>query len=146
WSPELAKLAMAAELGEEPASLAELPGRGRVEPHAILVEYRDGTRGTMLKVGSSGIRWNFACRLKGDPQSRATSFYVGPWNNRNLFKALSHAIQQHFIRGESPYPVERTLLTTGILDAAMHSRHDGGALRTPHLEFAYAAKDFRSMR
>jgi hypothetical protein len=74
-------------------------------------------------------------------------FNVGPWQNRNLFKALSHAIQHHFIHGNAPYPVERTLLATGILDASMHSRHEAGkVMRTPELEFAYRAIDFRAMR
>src|SRR5436305_380678 len=91
-------------------------------PHGILVTYRDGLRAVMLKVGSSSTRWNFACRLEGEESPRATSFYVGPWDNRCLFKALSHAIQTHFRERRPPYPVERTLLTTGILDAAMDSR------------------------
>ena len=56
-----------------------------------LITYKDGLKATVLKVGHSSTRWNFACRLKSDPKIHATSFYVGPWNNRNLFKALSHA-------------------------------------------------------
>ncbi|HHK42149.1 MAG TPA: hypothetical protein ENJ50_07005, partial [Planctomycetaceae bacterium] len=69
------------------------------------------------------------------------------WNNRNLFKALSHAIQTHFRRREAPYPVERTLLVTGILDAAMDSRVQSGKwLETPHLAWRYTPKDFRAMR
>ena len=112
-----------------------------------MLEYKDGFRATMLKLGGSGIRWNFACRLKGQKKIRATSFYVGPWNNRNLFRALSHAIQHHFRTGRAPYPVERTLLVTGVLDAAMHSRHDGGKLMTtPQLEFTYQRRDYRAMR
>lgn len=71
---------------------------------------------------------------------------MGPWNNRNLFKALSHAIQYCFIHKDAPYPIERTLLATGILDAEMHSRRDRKAIVTPHLEFAYAPRDFRAMR
>ncbi|MGH7127168.1 MAG: hypothetical protein ACREIV_01275, partial [Planctomycetaceae bacterium] len=66
---------------------------------------------------------------------------------RNLFRALSHAIQTHFRRGEAPYPPERTLLTTGVLEAAMRARQTpDGSLATPHLEFAYVPRDFRSMR
>jgi len=78
---------------------------------------------------------------------RATHFYVGPWENRNLFKALSHAIQTHFRQAQSPYPPERTLLVTGVLEAAMQSRaRQGEAVPTPHLEFGYAATDFRQLR
>ena len=39
-----------------------------------------------------------------------------------------------FVTGKPQYPVERTLLTTGVLDAVMHSRHQGHTrLETPHL-------------
>ena len=64
-----------------------------------------------------------------------------------MFKALSHAIQTHFIQKAAPYPVERTLLVTGALEAAMKSRFEKGkALKTPHLEFAYMPRDFSAMR
>ena len=67
--------------------------------------------------------------------------------DRYLFKALAHAIQTHFREGRAPYPVERTLMTTGILDAAMDSRIRGGAAQeTPQLGFAYKPRDFRRLR
>jgi len=145
FSRDLAEAAMANEFGETRPLFDPIPGQP-AQPHAVLLRYKDGLKGTILKVGSSATRWNFACRLKGDPKPRVTRFYVGPWNNRNLFKALSHAIQTHFIRREAPYPVERTLLVAGILDAEMHSRKEKKRLATPHLEFAYAPRDFRGMR
>jgi len=146
WSVPVAKAAVEAELGRQVADLrAELEKPEQM--HGVLVEYKDGFRALALKWGSSSTRWNFGCRLKGEEKIRATALYVGPWRNRNLFKALSHAIQHHFIHGEAPYPVERTLLVTGILDASMHSRHESGKpLATPELEFAYKAKDFRAFR
>ena len=146
WSLSLAKTAMAAELGQEPSSLEQLPGEPKVAPHAILLRYRDGFKATVLKVGRSSTRWNFACRLKGESQPQATSFYVGPWQNRCLFKALSHAIQHHFKTGRAPYPVERTLMVTGILDAAMQARQQKQSVSTPHLSIGYAARDFSAMR
>jgi hypothetical protein len=145
WSVPLAEAAMAAEGGPKPRGLKQV--EGDTEPHGILLTYKDGLRACVLKVGRSATRWNFACTLKGDPKPQATRFYVGPWQNRNLFKALSHAIQHHFRTGTTPYPVERTLLVSGILDASMHSRAEPGeALKTPHLEFGYAARDFTAMR
>jgi hypothetical protein len=101
----------------------------------------------VLKVGTSSNRWNFACRLKGDPQIHSTAFFNGPWGNRNLFKALAHAIQQFFRSGRAPYPVERTLLVSGVLDAAMWSRELAGCrINTPNLSWSYVAQDFTPFR
>jgi hypothetical protein len=115
--------------------------------HAIVLTYADGFRATILKNGSSANRWNFACRVRGESKPHATTFYNGPWGNRCLFKALSHAIQTFFREGRSPYPVERTLLVSGVLDAAMRSHEAGGRpVATPELEFAYGPGDFRRVR
>jgi hypothetical protein len=147
WSVPLAEAAMATELGKKPTDLFRVEGEVKTEPHGILLTYKDGFRATVLKVGRSSGRWNFACTLKGDPAPHATRFHVGPWENRNLFKALAHAIQHHVRTGAPPYPVERTLLVSGVLEAAMRSRaKGGGVVRTPHLEFGYAARDFTAMR
>ncbi len=146
WSLPLAEAAMAAELGEKPKTLKRVAGEKDAEPHGILLTYKDGFRACVLKVGRSSTRWNFACTLKGEAKPRATRFHVGPWQNRNLFKALAHAIQSHFRTGKAPYPVERTLLAGGVLDAAMRSRAEGKALKTPHLGFGYQARDFTPMR
>jgi hypothetical protein len=124
----------------------QVEGEPGAEPHGILLTYKDGFRATVLKVGRNATRWNFACRLKGERAAKALRFYVGPWRNRNLFKALSHAIQHLIHTGKPPYPVERTLLVSGVLDAAMHARAEGKRLATPHLEFGYQPVDFRAMR
>jgi hypothetical protein len=148
WDPELARSAMSAELGPGLPPLEELHRDERFKDmHGILVDYKDGLRGLVLKLGNYGMRWNFACRLAGDESHHVTRFYVGPWENRNLFKALSHAVQTLFRQRESPYPIERSLLTTGVVAAAMDSRFEGGKLLdTPHLEFSYRANDWSAMR
>jgi hypothetical protein len=145
FSRSLAEATLANEFGKSMPLFDQVPGEP-AQPHAVLLRYKDGLKATILKVGSSSTRWNVGCKLKGDPKPQVTRFHVGPWNNRNLFKALSHAIQYCFIHKESPYPIERTLLATGVLDAEMHSRRDRKAVRTPHLEFAYQPRDFRAMR
>ena len=98
WSPELADLARATDPDPaKPGPLREVArSSGRNRLHGILVTYKDGLRGMVLNAARDGTHWHFACKLAGDPTPRATSFYVGPWDNRNLFKALSHAIQECF--------------------------------------------------
>jgi len=150
WSYDLAVAAMRAGAGKDVGKLedfVELVDDKQLPVHAILIKYRDGLRATVLRIGNSATRWNFACRLAGKPEPLATSFYVGPWQNRNLFKALSHAIQTHIREKQSPYPVERTHLVTGMLATAMDSRFEKNkAQATPHLEIAYQPRDFRAMR
>lgn len=146
WSRALAEAAMAAELGKRPEPFATVEGEEAVEPHGFLLTYKDGLRAAVLKVGQLSTRWNFACRLAGDDEIRATTFRTGPWKNRNLFKALAHAIQRHFIDRRAPYPVERTLLATGVLEAGLRARLAGSPLATPDLEFAYQPRDFRPLR
>lgn len=149
WSMKLAQAAMQAELGNAKRGLFDPIGaEGESEPHGILLEYKDGFRATMLKIGSNGVRWNFACQVKGEPQPKATTFFPGPWGNRNLFRAFAHAIQHLFVHKEEPYPCERTLLMTGALDAAMHSYFEKGSakMKTPELEFSYQPKNFNQFR
>ena len=53
------------------------------------------------------------------------------------------AIESLVRTGHAPYPVERTLLTTGVLDAVMTSRHQGGKrVETPHLKIEYQPTDW----
>lgn len=153
WSVDLAEAAMAAERDADfQRQTRPGPRANKSSPaipdadHALLVSYKDGTRGLVFKVGTTSHRWNFACRLEGQEKPLATAFYNGPWGNLNLFSALSHAIGHFFRTGKSPYPVERTLLVGGALDAAMHAHHIGKPIDTPELEFGYPAQDFRAFR
>lgn len=152
WSQDLVDAAMQAENSGQfrrrprPAPLQAALVKEVEGPHAIIVHYKDGLKATVLKQGRDSHRWNFACRLKGESKPRALAWYNGPWGNRNLFKALSHAIQSMFITGREPYPVERTLLTGGAIDAAMHSHHEGKPVDTPQLTLSYRPVDFSAFR
>jgi hypothetical protein len=155
WSPTLAQAALDAEPNSGRPAASKLicrpkegePSAGFVS-HGILINYRDGLRGLVLAAATGGgTNWHFACRLAGEQAPRATSLYVGPWNNRNLFKAFDHAIQTFFRERRAPYPVERTLLTTGIIDAEMESySHDSKPIDTPNLSIHYKPKDFSAFR
>jgi hypothetical protein len=47
-------------------------------------------------------------------------------------------IEQFFLSGRPPYPVQRTLLTSTVLDLALHSLRDGGrVVRSEALDIRY---------
>jgi hypothetical protein len=157
WSRDLFEAAMAAEraagprqprpnAGRRPEQINDASDDPAQLKHAIVVTYRDGLKATVLSVGQNSSRWNFACRLKGEPKPQATAFFNSPWGNRGLFKALSHAAQRLFIDGREPFPAERTLLTTCMTDAAMHARAARRAIDTPELAIAYKPRPWREFR
>lgn len=141
WNPALVEVALRPELGDK----AREWRRMSPQPYLMLVRYKDGLTAPLVTV--PGNRWAFACRLKGQSEPKGFEFHVGPWLNRNLFKALSHAIQSLFRTKKAPWPIERTLMTTGMTEAVMQSRHQQGRVTpTPHLEFSYRPRDFKAFR
>ena len=120
-------------------------------PTAFLVEYRDGLRGTVLMLNGYVHDLAYAARLADGGNSgagavEATEFYCQGHGGEDgayaHFSYLSLNIEEMFITGEPTYPVERTLLTSGILEAALTSRHEGyRRLETPWLDVTYRSYD-----
>ncbi|MGH9720278.1 MAG: hypothetical protein ACRD8O_08700 [Bryobacteraceae bacterium] len=134
WSKDLMKAALAR---------GEKVGSGRPEdirrPVLCLVEYNDGFRGAVVMLPGMVSEYLVAVKLKGKPEPDATLCYI-PTENSNNFSPLVDGIVQMFTEGKTPYPVERTLLTTGALAALMESAYqDHKRLETPHLKIAYKA-------
>jgi len=58
----------------------------------------------------------------------------------DFFNPLVNHIQRMVIDGRAPYPVERTLVTSGMTIAAVDSLHqDGTVIETPQMEVRYTA-------
>ena len=63
-----------------------------------------------------------------------TWFYL-PKPQRDHFSFLCNHIEKMFLTGKPSYPVERTLIVTGMLAFLMDSHHEGGRrIETPELE------------
>lgn len=99
-------------------------------------EYVDGFRGSLFMLPSAALS-GVAVRLQGQP-ILSTTFEERPEPRYPHFAWLLKAIEAMIHRGQPLWPVERTLLTGGILDRALRSRHTGGRmLETPELQISY---------
>jgi hypothetical protein len=108
-------------------------------PAAYFIEYRDGLKATMLMLDGAIKDFNFAARLKGG-QVWSTQFLLTPDPNVTYSACLMHKAEQMFESGVAPYPIERTLLTSGILESCLTSKVQNSArMETPHLQVAYRA-------
>jgi len=107
---------------------------------AFLVEYRDGLRGTVLLLNGHLQDFCFAAKLRGEAKPASCLFYLPAPPGAKYFDCLVANIEKLFQAYWAPYPVERTLLTSGILDAAMDSHFQRGErIVTPHLDVRYSA-------
>ncbi len=111
-----------------------------LKPVAILVEYADGTQGTILNLIEQVSDFAFAGSVKGVKEPVSSCFFLPAPPGARFFDPLTWNIEQFFQSGKAPYPVQRTLLTSTILDLALHSLKDGSKpMSSPALKIAYQA-------
>jgi hypothetical protein len=110
------------------------------ESGVMLIEYRDGLQAAvaMLNGWCYDGAFSFAGDVRGQDKLLAVN-YIGQEEFPHAhFAYLIRAIDSMMQTGHAAYPVERTLLTTGILDAVMVSRAEKGRrVETPHLAIRY---------
>jgi len=109
------------------------------DPAAYFIEYRDGLKATLLMLNGAIKDFTFAARLKG-AGLQSTQFLLSPEPNVTYSACLVRKIEELFESGTAPYPVERTLLVSGILESCLTSRYNGQKrLETPQLAVRYRA-------
>ena len=147
WDPTLfaACLARSHTLAQPPNGSHRYPTPAQMrafvkDPVAYRIEYVDGLRATMFLLNGLVGDFTFAARLRGQAEPLSTLFHLPPTPNVVYSAALMAQAERMFVTGKAPYPIERTLLTSGILAAALQSRGaDGQRLATPHLAVKYSA-------
>jgi hypothetical protein len=111
-----------------------------LNPQAVLVEYEDGTRGTILNLLEQTSDFGFAATIEGWSETLSSCFFLPPPPGARFFDPLTYNIEKFFATGTPPYPVERTLLTSTMTDLAMQSLHEQSRVVTsPALKVKYAA-------
>ena len=149
WAPELfeACLCRSQTLGQARKGYGDrYPTEAEIrtlvqDPVAYRFQYIDGTRATMLLMNGLVGDFTFAARLKGNPDRLSTLFYLPPNPNVTYSAVLMSKVEHMFLTGQPPYPVERTLLTTGLVAAAMRSlASQDKKIKTPHLAVRYTPR------
>ena len=101
--------------------------------------YNDGLRATMLLMNGLVGDFTFAGRLKGKSEPLSTLFYLPPNPNVVYSAALMANAEQMFLTGKAPYPCERTLLTSGLVEAGIQALARGKRVDTPFMNVRYEA-------
>ena len=149
WDPALFEACLCRSLTLKPAdatsrhtypTFEDLPRLVNNPPVAYRFEYADGLSATMLLMEGLVEDITVAVRLKNRRDPISLLFYLGHGHEMqpNFFNSLSHHMEQMIATGTTPYPIERTLLTTGLTAAGIESLwQEQQRLDTPHLAIRY---------
>ncbi len=108
------------------------------DPIAYRFDYNDGTKATMLLMNGLVGDFTFAAKLKNQDEPLSTLFHLPPNPNVVYSASLMSKAEETFVNHKSPYPIERTLLTSGLVEAAVRSLGRGQKrLPTPYLDIRY---------
>ncbi len=109
------------------------------DPVVYRYEHHDGLKATMMLMNGLVGDFTFAAKLKARKEPLSTLFYLPPNPNVVYSAALMSKAEETFLTGKAPYPVERTQLTAGLVEAGCQSLTRGRRLDTPHLKVKYTA-------
>ena len=106
-------------------------------PSVFLMEYLDELKTATFILNGFTKGWSFSARRGETIDAMETYLHDNPHPH---FSYLSLNIHRMFLTGKPVYPVERTLLISGALEALLDSRHRGGDwIDTPHLDIGYTS-------
>ncbi|MCA1694399.1 MAG: hypothetical protein LC749_06570, partial [Actinobacteria bacterium] len=136
FDPELFDAALSRAPGHEHG---EALNRAAVRaPKLMIVEYQDGLRAFLLELNGAVGAWTAAWRYQDDRKVESTRFWTQEARPAAHFTRLLDGITKMMLTGKPTWPVERTLLTSGLLDALLQSHTQGGKrIPTPYLHIAY---------
>jgi hypothetical protein len=147
WDPKLFEACLSrSQTLAQPATYSDrYPSHEQIrewvkDPVAYRIEYTDGSKATMLLMNGLVGDFTFAARIKGQSAPLSTLFYLPPNPNVTYSAELMSKAEETFLTGKAPYPIERTLLTSGLVEAGCRSLGTGQKrLDTPHLNIRYTA-------
>jgi hypothetical protein len=108
-------------------------------PKLMTVKYVDGLRVSILELNHAVGSWTASWRYQDGRPIESTQFWTQEARPAAHFTLLLNGIEKMMLSGTPSWPVERTLLTSGILDSLLQSSTEGGKpIVTPHLHVSYS--------
>ena len=107
-------------------------------PRLFRVEYADGLRTHLLELNGAASEWSAAWRSAEDGRVESSLFWTQEGRPAAHFTLLLHGIEKMMFSGSPTWNVERTLMTSGTLDALLLSlKENQRRVETPYLMFNY---------
>lgn len=109
------------------------------DPTLFEIHYQDGLKAFVLTLSNVVREWAAAWRCEGG-EPEATLFRLQEDRPFMHFSLLLTGIERMMLSGKPAWPVERTVCTSGMLDALLQSRLRKGVwMKTPHLGQGYTS-------
>ncbi|MBI0397911.1 hypothetical protein [Cyclobacterium marinum] len=129
WASKLFNEAIAHSLTKVEGDMKDLVK----SPAVFVVDYNDGLKVAAFLLTGLVQDFTIAVELEDNPKPFSTLMRL-QGKPHHHFGCLVKNIEILFESGEAPYPVERTMLSSGILDFSLESRIQGHKkLKTPQL-------------
>ena len=136
WAEKLFHAALAQGVTRKQGDIRQL---GK-EAYAFRVWYRDGLEAAAFMTNGIAQDAATAVEVQGRAEAVATLMWLQEGPPFQHFACLVQAIEKMFETGKPTYPVERTLLTSGVLEALLTSKFENSKrIETPHLAVRYTA-------
>ena len=113
-------------------------------PYAVIVNYADGTKGTIMMLDKY-VKTGWAYSANTSKGIVATEFVLSGGPTYAHFSYLALNIQKFIVSGPTA-PIERNLLTSGIIDMGIRSLTEGKVKETPFLNIKYSAAGYQPIR
>lgn len=106
-------------------------------PELFVIDYVDGLRVCVFTLNPALADWTAAWRYDGDASIRSLILPLKEERPLMSFAYQVRGIESFMKTGVPAWPIERTILSSGALDALLVSKQKKAPIETPYLRIAY---------
>lgn len=104
--------------------------------YLMTVHYKDGSKGYVIQQTRLAEQWSFAFRDGNGNIFQSVCLSDNNWPFSH-FDRMTNTIEQFIVSRKPPFPAERILISSCLINRAMESLHKGRYVATPELDIHY---------